>query len=600
MNIISSLFCFLSLFVVVLFIPLVQVCHGFSMLSSSSLSAAVLAARKSVSITSTTALTATTSSASSTTTYMSMSMSTSTWKPKISSLEERRQVLRNQPYHSSERIGSVGFHHVEFYCGDARSTAQQFVLSLGMTIAGTTSQATGNDQCVSYALQSGTSLRFLLTAPYSIAVSNTQQQQQQQQDHENDENNTTTNMIFDAPNPWPNFDVTFAHNFFQKHGLAVRALAIEVQNATQAYHVSVDNGATSVVPPTYIHPCPGQEKLRQQQPGNNNNSIRGCTMAEVQLYGDVVLRYISFDKHIVTTNHTTTATTTTSAFIDDNDSNDETSLPPAPPPFLPHLAPYHGPMSTSSSSSSLSSSSSSSSFHHNKNDFGIYQIDHAVGNVPNLQQAYSHIQQFTGFHEFAEFTSEDVGTVESGLNSVVLASDKEHVLLPLNEPVSGRRKSQIQTFLEQHQGAGLQHLALKTRDIFGTVRNMRRVEQTMLGFELMKRPSSQYYQELPDRLGDKLTHEQYGELEELGILADADDEGVLLQLFTKPVGDRPTFFFEIIQRIGCVIQNNDNEDNNNNNSKTQLVERPGCGGFGQGNFRELFKSIEEHEKTLKV
>jgi 4-hydroxyphenylpyruvate dioxygenase len=154
------------------------------------------------------------------------------------------------------------------------------------------------------------------------------------------------------------------------------------------------------------------------------------------------------------------------------------------------------------------------------------------------------------------------------------------------------RKSQIQTYLEQNEGAGLQHLALKTKDIFRTVRKMRQVQQDLFGFELMKRPSEEYYRQLPDRLGDQLTTAQYEELEELGILADADDEGVLLQLFTKPVGDRPTFFFEIIQRIGCIVQSTENPE--------ATFERPGCGGFGQGNFRELFKSIEDHEKTLKV
>lgn len=128
------------------------------------------------------------------------------------------------------------------------------------------------------------------------------------------------------------------------------------------------------------------------------------------------------------------------------------------------------------------------------------------------------------------------------------------------------------------------------------------------GFELMKRPSDEYYRELPDRLGDQLSVSaycvvyssdcsfdapcsssttlqdvQYAMLEELGILADADDEGILLQVFTKPVGDRPTFFVEIIQRIGCLYTPEGSEE---------VRERPGCGGFGQGNFRELFKAIE--------
>lgn len=121
---------------------------------------------------------------------------------------------------------------------------------------------------------------------------------------------------------------------------------------------------------------------------------------------------------------------------------------------------------------------------------------------------------------------------------------------------------------------------------------MRQSQENLFGFELMKRPSDNYYKELPERLGDQLTQEQYKELEELGILADSDEEGILLQLFTKPIGDRPTFFFEIIQRIGCVIAYEEETE--------VAIERPGCGGFGQGNFRELFKSIEEHEKTLKV
>ena len=182
--------------------------------------------------------------------------------------------------------------------------------------------------------------------------------------------------------------------------------------------------------------------------------------------------------------------------------------------------------------------------------------------------------------------------VDSGLNSVVLASDSEAVLLPLNEPTEGKRKSQIQTYLEQNEGPGLQHIAIKTDDIFETITKMRHAEDNFGGFELMVRPSDEYYRDLPSRLGNKLSLDQYERLEELGILADADEEGVLLQIFPKPLGDRPTLFLEIIQRIGCVIEQDEDTG--------RIKERPGCGGFGQGNFRELFKAIEDHEKTLKV
>ena len=171
-----------------------------------------------------------------------------------------------------------------------------------------------------------------------------------------------------------------------------------------------------------------------------------------------------------------------------------------------------------------------------RNTFGLRSIDHAVGNVPDLLDALNristHSRDFTNLPNLRRKMS---ALVESGLNSVVLASDTENVLLPLNEPVQGKRKSQIQTYLEQNEGAGLQHLALKTNDISETIRLMRIAEEQFGGFELMKRPSDGYYSELPDRLGDQLTSEQYETLEELGILADADDEGLLLQIFTKPI-----------------------------------------------------------------
>jgi 4-hydroxyphenylpyruvate dioxygenase len=405
--------------------------------------------------------------------------------------------------------------------------AYRFSSALGMPITGMTGQNTGNDRCVSYALESG-NVRFLLTAPYSLAAVS----------KSSSSDVSVSELLFDAPDTLPCFSQEEAHTLYAKHGLFARAVGLEVKDARKAFEESVARGATSVLKPTFLAPCQAQKKLGKTE---------GCYIAEVEIYGDVVLRYVSFPDKIL-----------------------ETSVRL---PFLPHLAPMQGKVAE-------------------RTTFGLRRIDHAVGNVPNLLQALNRISEFTGFHEFAEFTTEDVGTVESGLNSVVLASDTEDVLMPLNEPTEGKRKSQIQTFLEQNEGAGLQHLALKTDDIFATIRLMRKAEEELGGFELMKRPSDAYYKELPDRLGDQLTAEQYQELEELGILADADDEGLLLQIFTKPIGDRPTFFFEIIQRVGCLYKPDDNSEIE--------VERPGCGGFGMGNFRELFKAIEEHEKTLKV
>ena len=227
--------------------------------------------------------------------------------------------------------------------------------------------------------------------------------------------------------------------------------------------------------------------------------------------------------------------------------------------------------------------------------YGLQRLDHCVGNVPNMLEAYNYLISATGFHEFAEFTAEDVGTVDSGLNSIVAASNNEMVLFPINEPTFGtKRKSQIQTYLDQNFGAGVQHLALKTDNIFKTLGEMRKVE-SLTGFELMPRPSEKYYRELHDRIGKGLTEEEYKRVEELGILVDKDDQGILLQVFTRPVGDRPTLFIEIIERVGCM-----RKEKNQQTLEEEAVQAAGCGGFGKGNFKELFKSVEEYEASLDV
>jgi len=455
---------------------------------------------------------------------------------------------------------------VEFYTGDAFMTAKRFELALGIPITCWSSLATGNDVCVTYGLECGDSrssdgkdrepgegVRFMITAPLSRAM---QKPNNNQNSNVITTNTVGSNVDMTAPLPLPGYDVNSAHEFYSKHGLAVRAVGVEVKDARMAYECAVKNGAVGVLEPTSI------PNLKREK-----GFVQDCHIAEVSLYGDVVLRFVSFDGS--------------------GSDNAITSDLNQPTPFLPNLSPYP-------------------SYKSSKSTYGLTRLDHTVGNVPDLLSVQNYIQTFTGYHPFAEFTPEDIGTVESGLNSVVLASDNEAVLLPLNEPTNGKRKSQIQTYLEQNEGPGIQHIAIKTSDIFHTIAQMRYAEEHLGGFELMVRPSSQYYEELPMRLGGKLSMDQYEQLEKLGILADADDEGVLLQIFTKPLGDRPTLFFEFIQRIGCIIEEEEEEEEDDDmeskssSSTRRIKERPGCGGFGQGNFRELFKAIEDHEKTLNV
>ncbi|KAK4484312.1 hypothetical protein RD792_006889 [Penstemon davidsonii] len=384
------------------------------------------------------------------------------------------------------------FHHIEFWCGDATNTALRFSFALGMPLVAKSDLSTGNTTHASYLLRSG-HLNFLFTAPYSPTI-------------------TTSH-----PTPTlPTFSSTTHLSFTSSHGLAVRAVALLVSSASSAFTSATSHGAIPVSEPILL--------------SDNKSSI-----AEVQLYGDVVLRFIS--------------------------TSDEL--------FLPGFEPVEG---------------------YKGLDFGIRGLDHAVGNVFDLMPVLNYIKKFTGFHEFAEFTAEDVGTSESGLNSVVLANNNENVLLPLNEPVFGtKRKSQIQTYLEHNEGAGVQHLALVSEDIFRTLRQMR--ERTCVGgFDFMPSPPSTYYRNLKSRVGDVLSEEQIEECEKLGILVDRDDQGTLLQIFTKPVGDRPTIFIEIIQRVGCMKKDEEGK----------IYQKGGCGGFGKGNFSELFKSIEEYEKMLEA
>ncbi|KAL5571340.1 hypothetical protein UlMin_020937 [Ulmus minor] len=419
-----------------------------------------------------------------------------------------KNFVRKNP--RSDRFTVKRFHHVEFWCSDATNTARRFSWGLGMPIVAKSDLSTGNPINASYLLRSG-ELNFLFTAPYSPHIAAGQ----------------TNSGSAAATAAIPSFDLSTFRAFSASHGLAVRAIAVEVEDAELAFTTSVANGAKPSSPPIVVE-----------------NRV---VIAEVRLYGDVVLRYVSY-----------------------NPNPPNFQVDPKPDSwFLPKFEPVPESFPL---------------------DFGIRRLDHAVGNVPDLRSAVSYVKGFTGFHEFAEFTAEDVGTSESGLNSVVLANNEEMVLLPMNEPVFGtKRKSQIQTYLEHNEGAGLQHLALVSEDIFKTLREMRS-RSSVGGFEFMPSPPPTYYKNLKNRAGDVLTDEQINNCQELGILVDRDDQGTLLQIFTKPVGDRPTIFIEIIQRVGCMMRD----------EKGIEYQKGGCGGFGKGNFSELFKSIEEYEKTLEA
>lgn len=195
---------------------------------------------------------------------------------------------------------------------------------------------------------------------------------------------------------------------------------------------------------------------------------------------------------------------------------------------------------------------------------GLMYVDHCVGNVElgDMDRFVTYYADVMGFKNLISFDDQDISTEYSALMSKVMSNGNERIKFPINEPAEGKRKSQIEEYIEFYKGAGVQHVALATDDILGTVETLRN-----RGVDFLTIPTT-YYDVLQQRVGK--IDEPVDELAELGILVDRDPDGYLLQIFTKPVQDRPTVFYEIIQRKGAR-------------------------SFGAGNFKALFEAIEREQ-----
>jgi 4-hydroxyphenylpyruvate dioxygenase len=198
---------------------------------------------------------------------------------------------------------------------------------------------------------------------------------------------------------------------------------------------------------------------------------------------------------------------------------------------------------------------------HEAESAGIAAIDHMVGNVQlgKMNHWVNFYHEVMGFRQLLHFDDKDISTEYSALMSKVMSNGNGRVKFPINEPAEGRRKSQIEEYIDYYLSPGVQHIALITGNILKTVDELRR-----RGVEFLRVPDT-YYEMLPERVGT--IQEDYKAIHDLGILVDRDDEGYLLQIFTRPIQDRPTMFIEVIQRHGAK-------------------------GFGKGNFKALFESIE--------
>ncbi|MGH9407394.1 MAG: 4-hydroxyphenylpyruvate dioxygenase [Terriglobia bacterium] len=342
-------------------------------------------------------------------------------------------------------------HHIEFWVGNARQASYFYRKGFGFSQVAYKGLETGERRETSYALRQGKAA-FLLTTP------------------------------MDPEHP--------AAEHLRRHGDGVRDIALEVEDADEAFAEAVRRGAKPAEEPQTV--------------SDNHGSIR---RAAIHTYGDTLHSLISTRDYAG--------------------------------PFLPGFSAAAMP----------------------GDDAGILRVDHVVGNVElgKMQYWADYYSDVFGFHRFISFDDKDISTEYSALMSIVMSDDSHSVKFPINEPAPGRKKSQIDEYLETYRGPGVQHIALECKDALHTVSQLE-----ANGVEFLRVPHS-YYDMLPERVGR--IDEPIDRVESAGLLVDRDHEGYLLQVFSRPVEDRPALFFEIIQRKGSQ-------------------------GFGRGNFKALFEAIE--------
>ena len=351
----------------------------------------------------------------------------------------------------------LGTDFVEFYVGNAKQAAHYYKTAFGYQSLAYSGPETGDREKVSYVLKQD-KVRLILT----------------------------TALHPDHP--------IAQHTSF--HGDGVKAIALTVNDARDAFHQTTSRGAKPFMEP----------KEMTDEHGT-------VVMSGIHIYGDTVHLFVERKNY-------------TGIFL---------------PGFRALTSAY------------------------NPAPVGLKYIDHCVGNVGwnEMNPWVKFYEDVMGFKNILSFDDKQVSTEYSALMSKVMSSGNGFVKFPINEPAEGKKKSQIEEYLEFYRGEGVQHVAMATNDIVRTVRDLQ-----SRGVEFLKVPTS-YYDDLLDRVG--AIDEDLEPLKELGILVDRDNEGYLLQLFTKPVEDRPTLFYEIIQRMGAK-------------------------GFGAGNFKALFESIEREQE----
>jgi 4-hydroxyphenylpyruvate dioxygenase len=350
----------------------------------------------------------------------------------------------------------LGTDYVEFYVGNAKQAAHYYKTAFGFQSLAYTGPETGIKDKVSYVIRQN-KLTLVLTTPLTVG-------------------NEIADHIY-------------------RHGDGVKVIALNVENATNAWGETTRRGGKSYLEPVTLKDGDGE-----------------VVLSGIHTYGETVHIFVERKNY-------------TGVFM---------------PGFREWRSGY------------------------NPADTGLLYVDHCVGNVGwnQMNPWVKFYEEVMGFRNILTFDDKDISTEYSALMSKVMSNGNGYVKFPINEPAEGKKKSQVEEYLEFYGGEGCQHIAIATNNIIETITELQR-----RGVEFLKIPDS-YYATVLDRVGQ--IDEDLNPLRELGILIDRDDEGYLLQIFSKPVQDRPTLFFEVIQRKGAK-------------------------SFGKGNFKALFEAIEREQ-----
>lgn len=350
-----------------------------------------------------------------------------------------------------------GTDYIEFYVGNAKQSAHFYESVFGFEIMAYAGPETGVREKASYVVQQG-KIRFVLTTSL-----------------------------------YANSEIS---DHVRNHGDGVKVLALWVDDATAAFHETVQRGAIPVSEPQYLADEDGY-----------------VIVSSIKTYGDTIHTFVERKNYRGV--------------------------------FLPTYIPFKSRTS--------------------KGTVGLQYVDHCVGNVQlgDMNKWVKFYEEVMGFKLLMTFDDNDISTEFSSLMSKVVSNGNGFVKFPINEPASGLKKSQVDEYLDFYNGAGVQHIAIATNDIIKTVTDLK-----ARGVDFLEVPAT-YYDDLTARVGK--IDEAIEPLKNLNILVDRDEEGYLLQIFTKPVEDRPTLFFEIIQRKGAT-------------------------SFGKGNFKALFEAIEREQE----